>query len=219
MENEKQELIELENKIEQHYKMNVFYIASVLDCGDYYQVQNVLSNMMQDFINNEKYVKLNNIAYTLILKALEQNKIVRIIKDFDAEVLPKDLIVVDTDELKNYKLLYLQKARQMVNHQQAVVSGLQMYEFIVINNYLCDKGFFIHDDNREEKYLEILETGDELLIEKLELYLSAREVIERASILEQKYRKLYLDINNSDSNTKILQIFTKFMEAVIDGQK
>lgn len=219
MEHKNQELIELENKIEQHYKMNVFYIASVLDCGEYYQVQNVLSNIMQDFINNEKYVKLNNITYTLILKALEQNKVVRIIKDFEVEVLPKDLIIVDTDELKNYKLLYLQKARQMVNHQQAVVSGLQMYEFIVINNYLNDKGFFIHDDNREEKYLEILETGDESLIEKLEDYLNAREVIDRASALEKKYREFYTSIDESNEKEQVLDIFTKFMDNIVNGQK
>ena len=41
-------------------------------------------------------------------------------------------------------------------------------EYIDINNELAEFGIFITDDNREEKYLEILETGDEHKIDLLE---------------------------------------------------
>lgn len=42
---------------------------------------------------------------------------------------------------------------------------------------LADRGFIITDDNREEKYLEILETGNEELIDLLENYLVIRDEI------------------------------------------
>lgn len=40
---------------------------------------------------------------------------------------------------------------------------------------LADRGFVITDDNREEKYLEVLETGNEELIDLLENYLIIRD--------------------------------------------
>ena len=202
--------------------MKVYDVAAVIDCGKYYEVEYLSTNMTSDFEKNSNFVGLNNIAAIKIAEALEDNKSVRIIKGYqNKDVMNSDVIVVqnNSDELASYKMILIQKARQRITHHQANVSGIQMYEFIMINNYLSDKGYFIHDDNREEQYLAILETGNEDLIDKLEIYLLAKDDIARASSLEKLYTKLYNDMNAASSTELADEVFSAFMSSLNAGSK
>jgi len=72
---------------------------------------------------------------------------------------------------------------------------------------LADKGFVITDENREEKYLEVLETGDEGMIELLEDYLIHKDNIQQYV----SYKKLYNDVKEKlldldDDDPKILEL-------------
>jgi len=200
--------------------MKIFEVASVKDCGDYYELDHILSNLNQDFENRSLTLGLNTYAATLIKKAIDNNVIVRINKDYlGPDVVAKDLIFVNSQtELELKKKALIQKVRQLVTHQQANVSGLMMYEYIAINNELCDKGFFIHDDNKEEVYLSILETGDEALIDKLERYLNARDIISRSSYLEQEYTKFYLNMNEADES-EYEEVYNSFVKQYLSQVK
>ena len=195
--------------------MKIFEMAAVIDCGKYYEVEYLTSSYNKDFETNKKFLGLSVFAAKEIKKALAENKIVRIVSDYsNIDVQPHDLMIVepDIDDIEQLKMVYLKKARQMVTHQQANVSGLMMYQFININNILCDKGYFIHDDNKEEVYLQILETGDEKLIDKLEEFLNARDIIDRSSFLEEKYYTFFNDMKNSDTNEEVEKHYETFMK-------
>ena len=195
--------------------MKIFEMAAVIDCGKYYEVEYLTSSYNKDFETNKKFLGLSVFAAKEIKKALAENKIVRIVSDYsNIDVQPHDLMIVepDIDDIEQLKMVYLKKARQMVTHQQANVSGLMMYQFININNILCDKGYFIHDDNKEEVYLQILETGDEKLIDKLEEFLNARDIIDRSSFLEEKYYTFFNDMKNSDTIEEVEKHYETFMK-------
>ena len=195
--------------------MKIFEMAAVIDCGKYYEVEYLTSSYNKDFETNKKFLGLSVFAAKEIKKALAENKIVRIVSDYsNIDVQPHDLMIVEPniDDIEQLKMVYLKKARQMVTHQQANVSGLMMYQFININNILCDKGYFIHDDNKEEVYLQILETGDEKLIDKLEEFLNARDIIDRSSFLEEKYYTFFNDMKNSDTNEEVEKHYETFMK-------
>ena len=72
-------------------------------------------------------------------------------------------------------------------------------------------GFAITNNNREEKYLEILETGDEDLISKLEDYLNYKDEIERIASLERNFAQVQRSINNADEED-IEGIVASFLE-------
>ena len=203
--------------------MKVYEMAAVTDCGQYYQVEYLTTSLTKDFETHVKFKGLNNVTANLIREAIQANSIVRIIKDYqDLEVMPRDLVIIkgdSTDSLSFYKTVHLQKARQQITHQQAIVSGIMLYEYTIINNYLCDKGYFIHDDNREEVYLSILEVGDETLIDKLELYLNAKDELSRAQALEQLYRKYYNDIDNCVTIEEVDEKYSKIMETLNSGSR
>lgn len=202
--------------------MQVYEMVAVLELKDYYEVQYLTSSYNKDFETNNKYLGLSSYAAREIKKALSADKIVRVIKDYNnQDIQPHDLIIIeptisDLDQLKKVKL---QKVRQLITHQQANVSGLMMYQYININNILCDKGYFIHDENKEEVYLQILETGDEKLIDKLEAFLNARDIIDRSSFLEEKYYTFFNDMKNSDTNEEVEKHYETFMKYFQDVSK
>ena len=198
--------------------MRVYEMAAVKDCGKYYDVEYLTSSLMRDFEKSGKFIGLSISAANTIREAIEKGKRITIIANYqDIDVQVHDLTIHEnnTDELQFDKDVLIQTARQYVTHQQANVSGLMMFEYININNYLSDKGYFIHDDNREEVYLNILETGDELLINKLEIYLNARDNIARSSYMENEYFKLYQDIRESTSTEEAQEVFDKFMDQLV----
>ena len=190
-------------------------MANVEDYGEYYKVLSIGNNDLSALIKQEA-IPLNNMVALLFREALNDNKLIRINKGFkNQEVMMNDFIILDGKEENEFTYtqdLYISKARQMVNLSQSAVFGIQVYDFIHINNYLCDKGFFIHDDNKEEMYLKILETGEETLIDKLEIYLNASDKIGRASALENEYQKYYTDISDAQSIEEIVKLYTKFKQ-------
>jgi hypothetical protein len=190
----------------------IYYLAEIVDYGEVYNVVSLTTSLVKEFLGGNNYIGLNRSTAILIEQALNENKLVQIDKNhLDIEVMPRDLIIKDnkTNDLQNHKNIIITKIRQLVNHQQAIVSGIHLYDFIMINTILADKGFHIHEDNREEKYLEILETGDEQLIDKLEIYLNAMDIVSRASSIENKYLKFYNDINDCENIQEVDSLYNK----------
>jgi hypothetical protein len=100
----------------------------------------------------------------------------------------------------------------LVTPDLAKISGFALYGFIVLNNDLAANGYFITNENREEKYLEILETGDEKLIAKLEDYLNYKDEIESVASLERKFQAFRAEIKEAVSVEAIKEIEERFLE-------
>lgn len=171
--------------------MLIYDLAIVLNKGLFWEVVGVTKNSFDTIIDGEeKYLKLSSAAANIIKNALNDKKNVRIAKPISLdEVLPNEINIInnDKDELQFIKEATVRKARMLVIPEITKESGFTMYEFTIKNNELCSKGYFITDSNREEKYIEIIETGDDDLINLLESYLEAKDKIDRAYHLKNKY--------------------------------
>lgn len=178
------------------------------------QIISVETSVVRDLVNlHNNIIGINNLTAQIISDSLIKNEMVFFKKDCKSiELMPYDLIVgqLENDIIaaRNQALV---EAKYYVSHNQALVTGLMMFDFICINNELIDKGFVITDYNREEKYIDILETMDEELIYKLEIYLNARDQIQRASFLENEYQKFYRDIKQAETIETVLEIKSKFL--------
>jgi len=71
---------------------------------------------------------------------------------------------------------------------------------------LADKGFVITENNREEKYLEILETGDEELIDLLEEYLVIKDEISIIKSNKKNYNTIISKIKDLNEDSDELEI-------------
>ena len=195
----------------------IYELATVVDCGTHWKVTNVTKNTFDNLVNNnEKLLKLSYVSYKKIEEALLANKTVHITKNMMAnEVLPFEVDVKNTsleDPLQEAKNHNLAKVRMIVSPDLCKIAGLTLYGFMVLNNDLINSGYAITNENREEKYLQILETGDEKLISKLEDYLNYKDEIEKVAHLERKFSKFKDDVLSSSTVEDVTEITNKFLE-------
>jgi len=195
----------------------IYDLAMVVDCGTHWKVTNVTKNTFDNLVNNnEKLLKLSYVSHKIIQEALLANKTVHITKNMMAdEVLPFEIQVKDAsseDPLKMAKEHNLAKVRMLVTPDLSKIAGLTLYGFTILNNDLINAGYAITNENREEKYLQILETGDEKLISKLEDYLNYKDEIETVSHLERKFSKFKNEVLSSSTVEDVTEITNKFLE-------
>ncbi len=82
----------------------------------------------------------------------------------------------------------------------AQLRAFDFFEFTMCNNFLASKGFFITDENREEVYIQIINSGDEKVIEHLEKYLN---LLDRISVPNYQYNS-YLEFEEAVKDAKTL---------------
>ena len=51
----------------------------------------------------------------------------------------------------------------------------------MVNNKFCSAGVFIHSENKEDEYLKIIKSGDEDMINTLEMFLEKLDVLNEIS--------------------------------------
>lgn len=194
--------------------MLIYDIATVIDCGTYWKVTNVSKSNLDSLSNpNENILKLSSVSYDIIKTLLQQGREAKIRKPlFTNEVLPGEIFTEDVEELQSHKNSSIIKIRMLVTPELSKISGFALYGFMMLNNDLSSAGYFITDKNREEKYLEILETEDEELIQKLEDYLNYKDEIEKIASLERLFSKFKTQINESSTIEEVKKIEETFLE-------
>jgi len=198
--------------------MKIYDLAVVEDRGSYWKVNNLVQNTMDSLADkSEKMLKLSYMAHEIMKDAVLAGKAVHIPKASlrSVEVLPGDFEIIDytnDDELEAAKKASVVKVRMLVQPILSKISGFALYGFITLNNDLSAGGYFITNENREEKYLAILETGDEKLIAKLEDYLNYKDELEDLASLERKFSKYQKEIKNLTSLEEIKSLEDRFLE-------
>jgi hypothetical protein len=192
----------------------IYELAMVIDKGTYWEVTGVTKNTLDNLANREEsLLKLSYMAYKEMSEALHHgDKIITILKPLiHDEVMPGEVVYSVAPE-DNNKLSQVRRIRALINPTLSSVSGFTFYTFMVLNNLLNSKGYFIHDDNREEVYLEILETGDSGLINTLERYLNMKDDIHRVSQLDSKFTEITSKIMESSSEDDVVKMADEFIE-------
>ncbi len=75
------------------------------------------------------------------------------------------------------------KVRGILGDDLLTFTLLDFVTFMQLNNSFAAKGIFITEKNKEEKYIEIIETGDENLIQDLEQYIM---LLDNIKIIQKK---------------------------------
>ena len=200
----------------------IYDLAIVEDRGTHWQVVNVVKNTFDTFIDKqEKTIKLSFVSHHLIKQALLDGKKILINKTLRAnEVMPGEFQIVDlkeTSPIEDARNASLVKIRMLVTPELSRMSGLTMYGFIILNNDLSSAGYFITNQNREEKYLEILETGDEKLIAKLEDYLNYKDEIEGIAHLERQFSVFKNEVKAATTMEEVKAMEERFLEKFFSG--
>lgn len=81
---------------------------------------------------------------------------------------------------------------------------MDVVAFIMQHDKLASKGYFITNDNRDDVYIKILESGDMQLFSDLEKYISYFDIMTALSGKVEEYNKiidqLKLNVNSSEDD-------------------
>jgi hypothetical protein len=84
------------------------------------------------------------------------------------------------------------KARGIFGDDLLTFILLDFISLMMLNNKFISKGIVITDDNKEECYIKIIESGDESLIGDLERYINLKDSIK---LIEQKKEEYFSIVN------------------------
>lgn len=95
-------------------------------------------------------------------KALSEGKRITISKTQEySEVQPSDLVIKTVDEIQRMKLMAINEVSARMHQMLLTISVIDLMDYL--NNYvsLLNAGYFITDQNREDKYFEVIEASQE----------------------------------------------------------
>lgn len=84
------------------------------------------------------------------------------------------------------------KARGIFGDDLLTFALLDFVSLMSLNNKFISKGIVITDDNKEECYIKIIESGEESLIGDLEKYINLKDSIK---LIEQKKEEYFSIVN------------------------
>lgn len=156
---------------------DVVYLA---DIGTHWQVEGVAKSDLTYLHPGRQYMSVSHMAALGIKKELAEGNSVAIAKNLvNSEIALGDYtvnLIEGVDKVKNSALCEIDS---LADSYLISLSMMEFFNFINLNNIFFEKGIFITDENREEKYLEVINTEDDKLIGNLEKYLEAKDSITR----------------------------------------
>ena len=106
-----------------------------------------------------------------------------------------DFTVTEPDDLNKYKAQKKAAIQNIFTFNLASLGGLTFFRVLRSFSVLASNGYFITDENREEKYLEIINTGDQDLISALEEYLDAYDATSPVVSMYNDLKQAFIDID------------------------
>ena len=192
------------------------YKAYLLKKGDRLYIVNVdvvdgdAEETRLDVFNNNLNVELTGEMFLYIRSALRRNPDgfnLYITKDqLGTTISDQDQLryvqLFEADEmsppsesvLNNARRQLLKRVRRWVG-SNTVMLPLILYMYTRAYNHMAINGIMITDENREEKYLEIISKGDDALIDSLADYLDTQDDLAAYQNLLNNYKKAVRLIN------------------------
>lgn len=149
---------------------------------------------------NENSIELSDQQSILVNKDLSENKVVLY------NITNKMISVKKADDdnlgfsgVKKEVYLNLKEKFLKFNDIETMTDTILYVDALLT---LADAGYFITDQNREEKYIEIIETEDENLIELLETYLNIKDDIAKIKFNKKQFKINIDKLKSLDENSK-----------------
>ena len=106
------------------------------------------------------------------------------------------------------------KLRGILGDDILTVKLIDFVTYINLNNKFSSKGIFVTDDNKEEAYIKIIETGDESLISDLEKFITIKDSLAELEAKKDEYtaiiNKLRL-LNDKNDEAAVNSIIEEYL--------
>lgn len=158
---------------------------------------------------NSLYEELKRGMEVLILKSEVENKWLK------EPLKPESIKVVEVDHLDKVKLAARMEISTIFSGSFEQLSTINLFSFICSTLKLMDAGYYITEKNREEKYLEIIQTDDDDLIETLKEFLDVRDNVVAYQLQQyDAYKKGIKAINKAETEEEVNEVMKEFRHAL-----
>jgi hypothetical protein len=197
--------------------MPAVFNAQLSEVGGKYNVVNIIMSEAKYILPNAKYVALPNEVALRLKNELNQGKLIYIRKEFVDNPVSKDIPFEHFNielpkELNQKKSAAKARVHQKISAYTSMLTAFDALEFWLISSKLTAMGFNVMDEsNKEQTYLNIIQTGNDDLITDLERFLEVKDIFDN---MMRKYRELkryFKEIDECDDE--------KELEEVIDYNK
>lgn len=193
-----------------------FDVADVTDMGNYYIINYITTNDRQFIEPGKTYFPITPVAAKKVQELKEDGKLVQFPKEVQHEIMPGDLIVGEVDDITREKDILIYQAINTMDEYLSMLSGLTLFEFQITNNVLIEAGYVITEDNREEKYLEIISSENEKLISTLETFLNAKDKIDEVYWRYNKFLEFKQELSDKETDdiNELKEIYNQYISAI-----
>ena len=192
--------------------MPSIFNAQLSELGTVYQVTNVILSEAKYVLPTAKYIALPNEVALKIKNDLNQGRMVSIEKENIDNPQSKDIPyenfnVEEPKDLDKMKSATKAKVHQRISAYTALLSAYDIFEFYMIQGKLISMGFDVmQEQNKEEVYLGIINTGDEDLISDLERFLEVKDVFDNMMKRYRNLKRYFKEIDECESEDELQEV-------------
>lgn len=193
---------------------NMKILAAVADVGVNYKVISILEGD-ESVIFEHQGVKYYDIPSVDLKHFIEQSMVdgkeVFFPKGIDYPLTKDDLIIQDIpDPIAAERQGSSVSAKHFIAYRIGYLSMFDFFNFQILNNKLAAAGYVISDSNREEKYLEIVNTGEQDLISVLEEYLALLDKLSEHNFIYKQWLLFNSDLQTATSVEQVRSMTDNF---------
>lgn len=186
------------------------YLLIIHDDGEYKKITGTTIRDDSFDVDPNLFYETDQVDFFNTVRELIKDNEVKYPSAWAGKVALSNLIQTKYNSLQLKKMQAIGKGNLLIVQRINVLSLLGFAKFIIINNYLANAGIFITDENREEKYLEIINTNDAALINRLEEYLEVKDVISQDLYWYDHYMKFKSDIESATEEDQVQTYLENF---------
>jgi len=154
---------------------NNFVVEVIAEGRDYYKLVNFYLKEQVYALPGKSYFDIpDDYFFNLRSDVMLGKKIVIKKKLLKGTYILEDFMEKKVTKFEETKQKLMCQFRSKVAGLAIATSFFEIYEFIAVTGMLASQGIFLTDENREETYLNIINTGNEELINSLERYLEIK---------------------------------------------
>jgi len=190
------------------------HLFVINDLGSKYAITDTRLEMNNEFVVDPSlYYETNKEdLYYFVKNLIISNNKVSFLKSSieDRDLRMDDIISEPIDSLSLHKEKAYSKAKHFLKQRTDFILQFDFFQFTVLNNKFVDLGYVITDENREAKYLEIINTNDISLIGDLEVYLECRDRIHVSMHNYNNFLEFVSIVKNSSTIEGIDTAYSEF---------
>jgi len=186
--------------------------AQLSEFGSYYLVTDIMLSEVKYVIPTEKYQALPTEVALKLKTEINAGNVVKIEKEFIDNPKSKDIpfdnfTIEEPVELEMKKSAVRAKANSRLSAYSATINALDIYDFFVITGKLTASGFNVLDEeNKEEIFLEIINTGNENLISDLERFLETKDKLDKISKKHRGLIQYFKEVDECETEEELKDV-------------